>query len=631
MIIEDIIHFLKKAPPYQFLDDAALKALAGNLAMEFYPKGTVIVKQGDPPAETARIIKKGVVRIFRTQENGEETVMDYIGDGDTFGIAGIASQEKEENSVVAVDDTICYTMKRDKVLRLLELNPALNEYFMAHLSSYVNRSYGEMQNRGGLQGSTDRLLFTTKVGEIASPVAMISEDAPIRDAAAMMTQKKISSLVMVDKRWVPVGIITDKDLRSKVVAKGRDIRDPVKSIMTMSLIRVDAADTCFEAVLKMIKYNIHHILVIREGELNGVMTNHDLMLLQGTSPLSFVRDIENQRDIEGLIPVSARFTNIIGILLNEGAKAGSITNINTEINDRLIKKVLDIAEKNFGPPPVPYCWVVYGSEGRKEQTFRTDQDNAVIYADSGSPEEEEASRKYFEEFTSFVQKSLVQIGFSPCRAEYMASNPRWRQPLRAWKQYFLNWISEPTPDALMRSLILFDMRPIYGKTGLYDMLRDYYLSLLGQHRNFLGFMANLITRNTPPLGFLKSFVVEKSGEHKNEIDLKLRGSFPFIDAVRLFALEKGVKESSTLGRITALKARHAIIKEYAEELEYAFDFIMILRIKHQFQQVRDEVKPDNFINPDKLSNLEKKTLKESFHLIAKIQGFIVETYKPFIR
>lgn len=631
MIIEDIIHFLKKHPPYQFLEDTVLKTMANSLSMEFYPKGTAIIRQGDPPGDTIRIIKKGVVKIFSSLENGDEAVMDYAGDGETFGFTSLMNREKERNSVVAVDDTICYTLGRDAVLKLIDSSPALTEYFAEHLSSYVNKTYSEMQNKGLLHGSTDRLLFTTKVGEIASPVAMISEDAPIMDAAEMMTQKKISSLVMVDKRWVPVGIITDKDLRSKVVAKGRDIHEPVKSIMTMSLIRVDAADSCFEAVLKMIKYNIHHILVIREGELTGVMTNHDLMLLQGTSPLSFVRDIENQRDIDGLVPVSARLTNIIGLLLNEGAKAGSIANINTEINDRLIKKVLEIAEKKYGQPPVPYCWVVYGSEGRKEQTFRTDQDNALIYADASSPEEEEEAERYFEEFASFVQESLVKIGFAPCPAQYMANNPRWRRPLRTWKQYFLNWISAPTPDALMRSLILYDMRPLHGKTSLCETLRDYYFSLLGQHRIFLGFMANMIVKNTPPLGFLKSFVVEKSGEHKNEFDLKLKGCFPFIDAVRLFALEKGVKECSTLGRIQSLRLRHSIMKEYGEELAHAFDFIMLLRIQHQFQQVRDGVRPDNFINPEMLSNLQKKTIKEAFHLIAKIQGFIVESYRPFIR
>jgi CBS domain-containing protein len=360
------------------------------------------------------------------------------------------------------------------------------------------------------------------------------------------------------------------------------------------------------------------------------MTNHDLMLLQGASPLSFANDIENQQTIDGLIPVSAKINSIVGLLLEEGAKTSNITKIITEINDRLIKKVIEIAEKEYGQPPLPYCWIVFGSEGRREQTFKTDQDNAIIYADPATAEEEGEAKRYFAGFTSFVKDGLLKIGFPVCPADYMASNPQWCQPLKVWKRHFTDWINEPTPDALLKSLIFFDFRPLYGKFGLAEGLRDSLKSMAEGQDIFLCHMANMIIKNTPPVGFLKSFVVEKGGEHKDEFNLKVKGITPLIDAVRLFALEKGIRETSTLGRIYSLKDRHAIVREFADDLEHAFEFIMLLRIHHQLEQIEAGSKPDNFINPNTLSNLEKKTLREAFHLITKLQSLIFERCKPFI-
>ena len=631
MILEDIIDFLKKGPPFQFLDETTLKSVAGSLSVEFYPKNTVILRQDGPPGDSLRIIKKGGVKVLMKSEDGEDIVMDYRGEGDNFGfLSMIGKEERGRTTVVAVDDTICYILKKEKVLKLLESNPAFSEYFMSYLSRYVDRTSGEMRKKSLTLAGSDRFLFTTHAGDIAIDAISVGEDMSIQEAAQVMAKNKVSSLIILNKGNLPAGIITDKDLRDKVVAKGRSASEPVKNIMTISLIRVDANDSCFEAVLKMIKYNIHHMLVIEEGALKGIMTNHDLMLLQGASPLSFAHDIENQRTVDGLVPVSRKINNIIGLLLKEGAKASNITRVITEINDRLVKKILEIAEKTYGQPPVPYCWIVFGSEGRKEQTFKTDQDNAVIYADPETPDNEEEIRRYFSDFTAFVRDGLFRIGFPSCPAGYMAGNPQWCQPLKTWKKYLAGWINEPFPEAVLKTLIFFDFRPLHGKFSLAETLRDYLKSALEGQGIFFGHMANTITKNAPPIGFLKSFVVEKSGEHKDELNLKLKGITPLVDAVRLFALERGVKETSTIGRINALKDKHTIVKEYAEGLEHAFEYIMLLRIHHQFRQIESGQTPDNFINPNSLSNLEKKTLREAFHLISKLQGLIIERYKPFI-
>lgn len=630
MIVEEVINFLKREPPFQSLDAPTLKSVANGLSIEFYPKDTVILKQDGPPSDCLRIIKKGAVKVFiKSERGGEAVVMDYKGEGDNFGFSSMIGKGIQRTTVVAVDDTICYLLRKERVLKLLQSSPAFSEYFMSYLSRYFDRTYTEMQSNSVFYGRGSRVLSATPVGDIAKEVVSVGEGTSIQEAAQVMSKKKISSLIIVDKLNLPVGIVTEKDLGEKVVAKARSVSEPVKNIMTLPLIRVDASDPCFEAVLKMIKYNIHHLLVIKEGALKGIMTNHDLALPRETSPLSAATEVENQQTIDGLISVSVKMNTIVGLLLDEGTRASCITKIITEMNDRLMKKVLEIAEKTYGRPPVPYCWIACGSEGRKEQTFKTDQDNALIYADPETTEEEEI-RRYFSLFTSFVTDSLIKVGFPLCRSGNMASNPRWCQPLKAWKRYCSDWINGPTADAVLQSLLFFDSRPIYGKFGIFEGLRDSVHSMVGSQSIFLGHMANMIIKNTPPIGFLRSFVVDKTGEHKDTFNLKVKGITPLVDVVRLFALERGIKETSTMERINALKDRHTIVKECSDELEHALEFMMLIRIRHQCEQIKETMNADNFVNPHALSNVEKKTMSEAFHLISKMQNLIFERYKLFM-
>jgi CBS domain-containing protein len=630
VIAEDIVNFLKNVPPFQFLSEADLERVADNLTIEFYPKDSVILKQDAPASDSLRIVKKGGVKVSVRTENGEEVIIDHRGEGDTFGLISLMGQDRQKTTVVALEDTICFLLGREKILELIESNPAFTEYFLqSHFTKYVDKVYREMHSKSLFYGSSDHLLFTTPVGDIATTgVITVEADTTIRSAAQEMSKNRISCLIVTDRNGLPAGIITDRDLREKVVARGRSVNDPVKDIMTLPLIRVDVKDYCFEAVLKMIKHNIHHILVIKEGRLKGVLSNHDLMLLQGSSPLSFAKDLESQESIDGLVPVSLKINRVVGLLLKEGARASNITKIIAELNDRLVRKVLEFAERKFGKPPVPYCWLSFGSEGRKEQTFKTDQDNAIVYADPAGAAQEESVQKYFSAFALYVRDGLVKCGFPLCPADFMASNPKWCQPLSVWKKHFAGWISHPTPEAILRSLIFFDFRPLYGDESLGVELREYLTKHLKGQNVFLAQMASATTKNRPPLGFFRTFIVEKGGEHKDELNLKFRGIGPLVDVVRLLALETGIAETSTLERIEAMKGKHPTIDTMGSELAQAFEFITLLRIHHQVEQIERGEAPDNFINPRNLSNLEKRILKESFQVITSVQDGIISQYGP---
>lgn len=628
MIIEEVIEFLKKSPPFQFLNEEELRSIALNLTMEFYPKGTLILRQGDKDIGALRIIKKGAVKVFIKDKTGEEVIIDYRGEGDNFGLWSIVSGEGQKTNVIATEDTICYLLSKEKVLNLLDKNANFSEYFLkSHLSKYLDKTLQEMIQRSLTVSEGDKILFTTRIEDIASKnVVTVHTDSTIQEAANRMAQNKISSVVVIDNSGLPAGIVTDRDLREKVVAKGRDVKEPIKNIMSLPLIRIDADDYCYEAILKMIRHKIHHLLVIKDGSLIGVLTNHDLMLLQGTSPLSIAKEIESQHTVSGLAPITKKMTRLISLLLKEGAKATNIARIISEINDSLIRRILEISEKKFGKPPVPYCFIVYGSEGRKEQTFKTDQDNAIIYLDPSNEKEAVDAKEYFENFSNFIINSLLECGFPLCAGNYMANNPKWRQPLKEWKKYFTDWIVEPTPEAILASVILFDFRPVYGDENLAAELKNHLISTLINHDIFLVQMARMTVNVRPPIGIFRTFVVEKSGEHKDQLNLKFRCIAPMLNIVRLFALEKRIPETSTVDRIKKLKDIHDTVREFGDELEHAFEFLMLLRLQHQLSQIEKGYVPDNFINPNQLSNLEKRTLKDVCKLITDIQELIEQRY-----
>ncbi|MBS3908812.1 MAG: cyclic nucleotide-binding/CBS domain-containing protein [Actinobacteria bacterium] len=627
MILSDVVEFLEKVPPFQFLKKGTLRMIAGKVSMEYYPKGTEILTQSGPPSEHLYIVQKGGVKIF-VRSGTDEIIIDYRNEGDSFGFVSLYSGDKSRTSVVAADDTICYLIDKETFLRLHDSYPAFAEYFLrSYLGKYVDTTFRELYDKGFLYRSGNTLPFTTPVGDIATQrLITASPEKSIRAAARLMAERKISSLVVIDEARRPLGIVTDRDLREKVVATGASVTGPLRDIMTTSLVTIEVGEFCFEALLKMIRHGIHHLLVMDKDVLKGIVTNHDLMMLQGLSPITIAREIESRQNIECLIPISSEISSMVGLLLKEGTKASNISRIITELNERLLQRIIEIDLSEHGPPPVPFCWIVFGSEGRKEQTFKTDQDNALIYADPETPEMEKEAAEYFHEFAVRINDALVKCGFPKCPADYMAGNPKWSRPLKVWKRNFTEWITSSTPESILLSVIFFDFRPVYGDLDLGKMLRRHLNQKLEQERFFLARMAATIVDNRPPLGFFKTFVVEKSGEHKDQLNLKISALALIVDIVRLFSLERGVSETSTLERIEALKGQHGLIDEFGLELEQSFEFIMLLRVLRQFEQIELGSEPDNFINPNELNTLEKQTLKEIFQLISRVQDLIDQRY-----
>ncbi len=347
------------------------------------------------------------------------------------------------------------------------------------------------------------------------------------------------------------------------------------------------------------------------------------MVQQGTSPISLFREIVAQRRIDGLYSLSEKVPLVIRTLIEEGAKANNITRMIAVLNDQIVNRVLMLLEEELGTAPMPFCWMMLGSEGRQEQTFKTDQDNALIY--ETPPDDWEAIKRaklYFRRFGNMAIEHLANCGYPLCKGEMMASNPKWRKPFSTWHNYFDRWMSAPEPQAVLHATIFFDFRAGYGTTSVADRLRDYLAQIAPQRGIFLMHLAKDCLVNKPPLSFFRNFIVEKDGEHKNRLDIKTRGLVPYVDFGRLMALKHGIKETNTIARLQALAEGDYIPRDLYMETREAYEYQMQLRLVHQLQMMEAGKTPDNYIDPGELSDLEKQTLKEAFAVISRIQGYI---------
>lgn len=389
---------------------------------------------------------------------------------------------------------------------------------------------------------------------------------------------------------------------------------PLKKVLSQTL--------CFDVLLKMMSTGIHHLGVEHDGRIIGIVTSHDIMVQQGNSPYYLFREIVAQSDFQGLYPLGQKISAIIRNIINEGAKAGNISRMISILNDQIVFRILSLLQEQMGPPPVKYCWLLLGSEGRREQTFKTDQDNAILYADPENDDQRRLAEDYFKTFAEQAIEQLVHCGYPLCKGDVMARNPKWCQPVSVWKTYFQQWINAPDPQKLLNSTIFFDFRCGFGTEQLSIDLREYLIEQSGKEEILAYNLGRHCIASRAPLSFFNNFIVEKNGDHRDELDIKTRGLTPFVDFARTLALRYGLRETNTLDRLKILMTEERIPQDLYQATVNAYEFQMQLRLIHQLSQIEKGDTPDNFIHPEQLTDLEKRMLRDAFTVIERTQSFL---------
>ena len=467
-----------------------------------------------------------------------------------------------------------------------------------------------------------------------SPITC-SDETPIEEAARVMQAFGVGSVVVVGPDGSPVGIVTDRDLRGRVLAARRSPQEPVRTIMSRPLRTVAPDDPAVDALVTMLQYGIHHVVVVRPlpgggGQLVGVVSSTDFLLLQGGHPLLLLREIQQQERLEHLAGLAAQLDATVRQLADSGLTCGELARITTELYDALVRRVLELTQQELAEevgmePPVPFCWMALGSEGRREQILRTDQDNALVYADP-QPQLAGQAQEYF---AAFAQRALVHLrecGFPSCPLGVMAAKSRWRRPLGAWKGQVQTWVRDSMPEELWEAAAFFDLRPVWGETGLGLKLRQHALQLAVASAQFLAMMAALAAHSRPPLGLGGRILTPALGPGRGLLDVKRQGWLPLVAAVRVQALRAGVDATPTLERIRALSALPGALEPgEADELAAAFEILTRLRLRRHLKGpgVPEEALPDGAaserIAVASLGRAERAALREALGAVARLQ------------
>jgi CBS domain-containing protein len=366
----------------------------------------------------------------------------------------------------------------------------------------------------------------------------------------------------------------------------------------------------------MMERRIGHVPVEQAGKLVGIVTQTDLTRFQAVSSAELVSEIAHANTPEDMAKVTTRIPQLLAQLVASGNRHEVITRLITDIADTATRRLLALAEADLGPAPVPYLWLACGSQGRQEQTGVSDQDNCLFLDDSVT----EADMPYFEALARFVCDGLDTCGYVYCPGDMMAINPRWRQPVKVWRDYFAGWIKTPNPEAQMLASVMFDLRPIGGTVKLFDDLQEETLTKASSNSIFVAHMVSNSLKHTPPLGLLRGFATIRSGEHKNQIDLKHNGVVPVVDLGRIYALQGKLTQANTAARLEAAVAAGVLSKTGGQDLRDAYDLIAETRLEHQAAQVRAGQAPDNYLSPTVLSDFERSHLRDAFVVIKSMQS-----------
>ena len=597
-MIPRILDFLREQHPFTLLTEAERERVDATASARTFADGARILEQDGTRSDCLYLLVDGQVRLVR---DGEE--LQVLEEGDCFGYPSMINRAAPAFDVVAAGEVQVHCVP-EAVFRELLGNAAFAEFFLHSLGERLQRVTGASVTALGGE-------LTTELGDIElRAVVQVPPDATVAEAARAMRDARDDFALVAG---TPPGIVTDHDFQVKVLAEGLGPDTPVAHVMTRPLKTLPSDTPVHGALLYMLEERIHHLPVLREGEIIGVLTATDLLRHQTTNPLYLMRRVEHLDRDTTLATYSRDAAAMVERLFRGGLKVGQIGRVFASLNDALIRRLCRLAEADLGPPPCPYAWLVFGSEGRMEQALLTDQDNALVYArdDAGAPE-------YFARLAARVVGDLVTAGFPPCPGGCMATN--WNKPLAAWEETIRSWIDEPTPDNLMVSSIFFDYRAVAGTLDV-SALDDRITAAAG-NQLFMAHLARVSLRFKPPLGLFQQIQATD-----DKVDLKKRSIAPIVAAARVYGLEAGTRARPTRERLEAAIEAGVVSRDLGQTLIETYRFLLQLRLREQLAAVAGGGAPDNDVNLKALSSLQRRHLKDAFGVIREMQGAVARRYR----
>lgn len=634
VIVNRIIDFLKNYPPFSFLSEELLGQVAREVDLLYFETDELLFQKGEPAKSYFFVVKEGAIKLTEQVAEKEETV-EFCDEGDVFGVLALLGKRPYILNARANEPSLVIAVPVGIFETILKENSQVSLYFASGFAAgqvvvrsslsqtqKVRALFGTRRNENGL------MLFSgQRTIRYSDPVIHCPLGATVAEAVAEMARAKVGSILVVDGNQHPRGIITDKDLRNRLIAPGLPYDTPVDRIMSHPVITAKTDLEFSQVYLTMIKHRLHHLVFTEDGSpdsaLQGIISDHDILLSQGNSPAVLIKALQESDDVHELAKLRNQAEEMLRYYLENELAIDFIAGILTEINDTIIRKAIEMAKKKLEPrfpelQELEFSFLVLGSEGRGEQLLRTDLDNALVYQDV-SENRREQTENFMQLLARDVMEVLFSCGFHSCPAEMMATNPRWCQPLSQWKRYFSQWIREPDPQSLMMASIFFDFRSAGGKQALADALTQHVYDEIDQGNVFLNFLAKNALLNPPPLGFFRNFMIEKSGKHAEKFDIKLRAMMPLADAARVLVLShRVVGINNTFKRYEKLAELEPNQATLFRDAGKAYEIFMRIRALEGLASESS----GRFIQPNSLGKLQRQLLKNAFFPIDEIQKIL---------
>ncbi len=601
--------FISNIHPFNNLNTFELDDLVEELDIVYFKANSIVQAQDSNP-EFLYFVLKGLI-----QEINDDEVLSVYSKGEIFDSVSLIKNHSK-NSFVAIEESICYALKKERFMQILSSNQQLENYFFQSISDKLNNNILNEKNKD----MANIMIAKVKDAKVHKAV-VVDTNKTIYEAATIIKQEKIPTLLLKDEDG-EMYIVTDSDFRQKVILNRMDYDDLVVKIASKGLIYINEDDFLFNAQLQMAKHGLKRVVVKNDhDEIVGILDQISLSSFFATNTFAVSNQIINAETLEELKEASHSFIKIIKSLNAKGVKIEFISKLINQLN----KKLLDKLYKILAPKELigKSCLVVMGSEGRAEQILRTDQDNALIISDDCSISEEK-----LREFTHLFTETLVDFGFPRCEGNIMVSNPYWCRKQSDFKELIYEWVNSPSGDNFMNIAIFYDALCVSGDIEIIKELKNYLFKISSNSQSFYTNFARVINSFDVPLGFFDGFVFNSKDEkHKDEIDIKRGGIFIIVQGIRSLSIQNRVLNTNTIKRINSLKELKVLDDESAKELIMAFNILNSLKLKASLEKLDKKEKIDNFVNPNRLTIMEKDLLKESFKIVNKLKKRLENHFK----
>ena len=628
-IPDRVYTFLKIYPPFSLLEKKDLEDLATKVIIQYLQPNEFVFKEGAMPKEHIYMVREGAIHLFQEEGN---ILVEQCDEGDLFGIRPLIAEQSYVLSAKAIEETLLYAIRTDNLKDLIENNSKLGYYLAQNFAIGIGSKYSKLYKgrlflEKDLAKNIDTSLFEIQSIQHSKKPVTCSPTTTIQEAAIIMKTNQVGSILIANKDFYPIGILTDRDLRNQAVTGEVSLQAPVSTIMNSPVITVEPERTVADIQIVMMKHRIHHLCLTEDGskqsKIIGVLSEHDLLVMQGNNPAILIREMQRSKNAIELRNIREKAESLLEQYLQQEVAMSFIASMMTEINDALIVRIIEFSlremkEEGKDAPNLKWCWMGLGSEGRAEQLLRTDQDNALVFEDTTAEALKEV-RPYFLQLAKKITHQLNICGFEYCPGDMMASNPKWCLSLSEWKNQFTEWITQPSNQNIMHCNIFFDYRPLYGDFSLTEILTQHIFELQDEKAVFLPLMAKNAIANPPPLTFFRNFVVEKDGANKNEFDIKLRAMMPLTDAARILTLSnKFSKVNNTFQRFEKLSEVELKNKELYEQAADAYEIL----IRYRALQGLKNKDSGRYLNPADLTKMQRLNLRNSFRPIEELQEIL---------